>query len=175
MWLQVINKVKVTHQGEGHIKVKVKYLHPFKFYVAHTLCKQVVCIRLKCYLFPKVNRIAYKTEPRNIQPLSAADPGFPSWRQPTNLLFGQKIEENCMKIKKIVPRGWARVQNFIMYIRQQMTIYPFSMHFHISFAQCEWSLRLHKQNTMPKVNIDLTTIRPTLYRKNCIYKFNFKW
>ena len=44
MWLQVINKVKVTHQGEGHIKVKVKYLHPFKFYVAHTLCKWVVCI-----------------------------------------------------------------------------------------------------------------------------------
>ena len=90
MWLQVINKVKVTHQGEGHIKVKVKissslptlckilliltylssvcgyrslirsrshikvkvkYLHPFKFYVAHALCKRVVCIRLKCYLF----------------------------------------------------------------------------------------------------------------------------
>ena len=24
MWLQVINKVKVTHQGEGQIKVKVK-------------------------------------------------------------------------------------------------------------------------------------------------------
>ena len=24
MWLQVKNKVKVTHQGEGHIKVKVK-------------------------------------------------------------------------------------------------------------------------------------------------------
>ena len=24
MWLEVINKVKVTHQGEGHIKVKVK-------------------------------------------------------------------------------------------------------------------------------------------------------
>ena len=24
MWLQVINKVKVTHQGEDHIKVKVK-------------------------------------------------------------------------------------------------------------------------------------------------------
>ena len=24
MWLQVINKVKVTHQNEGHIKVKVK-------------------------------------------------------------------------------------------------------------------------------------------------------
>ena len=50
MWLQVINKVKVTHQGEGHIKFKVKYLHPFKFYVAHALCKRVVCIRLKCYL-----------------------------------------------------------------------------------------------------------------------------
>ena len=51
MWPKVINKVKVTHQGEGHIKVKVKYLHPFKFYVAHTLCKRVVCIRLKCCLF----------------------------------------------------------------------------------------------------------------------------
>ena len=50
MWLQVIHKVKVTHQGEGHIKFQVKYLHPFKFYVAHTLCKRVVCIRLKCYL-----------------------------------------------------------------------------------------------------------------------------
>ena len=24
MWIQVINKVKVTDQGEGHIKVKVK-------------------------------------------------------------------------------------------------------------------------------------------------------
>ena len=45
-----MNKVKVKHQGEGHIKVKVEYLHPFKFYVAHTLCKRVVCIRLKCYL-----------------------------------------------------------------------------------------------------------------------------
>ena len=51
MWLEVINKVKVTHQGEGHIKVKVRYLHPFKFYVVCTLCKWVVCIRLKCYLF----------------------------------------------------------------------------------------------------------------------------
>ena len=29
MWLQVINKVKVKHQGQGHIKVKVKYLLPF--------------------------------------------------------------------------------------------------------------------------------------------------
>ena len=51
MWLYVINKVKVTYQGEGHIKVKVKYLHPFKFYVAHALYKRVVCIRLKYYLF----------------------------------------------------------------------------------------------------------------------------
>ena len=24
MWLQVINKVKITHQGQGYIKVKVK-------------------------------------------------------------------------------------------------------------------------------------------------------
>ena len=28
IWLQVINKIKVTHQGEGHIKVKVK-IFPF--------------------------------------------------------------------------------------------------------------------------------------------------
>ena len=34
MWLQVINKVKVTHQGEGHIKVKVKISSSFP-----TLCK----------------------------------------------------------------------------------------------------------------------------------------
>ena len=51
IWLQVINKVKVTNQGEGHIKVKVKYLHPFKFYVAHTFCKRVVYIRLIAFLF----------------------------------------------------------------------------------------------------------------------------
>ena len=44
MWLQVINKVKVTHQDESHIKVKEKYLHPFQFYVAHTVSKCVVCI-----------------------------------------------------------------------------------------------------------------------------------
>ena len=50
IWLQVINKVKVTHQGEGHIKVKVKYLHPFKFYVGHTLGMRVVCIRLNAFL-----------------------------------------------------------------------------------------------------------------------------
>ena len=51
VWVQVINKVKFIHQHEGHIKVKAKYLHLCKFYVAHTLCKQVVFIRLKCYLF----------------------------------------------------------------------------------------------------------------------------
>ena len=34
MWLQVINKVKITHQGEGHIKVKVKISSSFP-----TLCK----------------------------------------------------------------------------------------------------------------------------------------
>ena len=43
MWLQVINKVKVTHQGEGHIKVKVKIgsfsnfscTYPMKIYNAN--------------------------------------------------------------------------------------------------------------------------------------------
>ena len=33
MWPKVINEVKVTHQAEGHIKVKVKYLLPFQLYV----------------------------------------------------------------------------------------------------------------------------------------------
>ena len=34
------------------MKVKVKYLHPFKLYVAHTLSlyKQVVCIQLNVFL-----------------------------------------------------------------------------------------------------------------------------
>ena len=34
MWLQAINKVKVTHQGKGHIKVKVKISSSLP-----TLCK----------------------------------------------------------------------------------------------------------------------------------------
>ena len=55
VWLQLINKVKFIHQGEGHIKVTVKYLHPFKFYVAHTFCKRVVCIRLNAFLFIYAN------------------------------------------------------------------------------------------------------------------------
>ena len=38
IWLQVINEVKVTHQGEGHIKVKVKMLTSFRI-----LCK-IICI-----------------------------------------------------------------------------------------------------------------------------------
>ena len=56
VWLQVINKVKFIHQGEGHIKVKVNYLHPFKFYAAHTFCH----IRI----YPKLSKpkgIAFKT------------------------------------------------------------------------------------------------------------------
>ena len=55
VWLQVINNVKFIHRGEGHIKVKVKYLHLFKFYVACTLCKQVVCIWLKCILVRRLD------------------------------------------------------------------------------------------------------------------------
>ena len=42
IWLQVINKVKVAHQGEGCIKVKVKYLLPFQLYA-------------KFYLFQHIN------------------------------------------------------------------------------------------------------------------------
>ena len=39
MWLQVINKVKVTHHGEGHIKVKVKIS-----YFLPTLCKVLLIL-----------------------------------------------------------------------------------------------------------------------------------
>ena len=38
---KVINKVKVTHQSQGHIKVKVKYLHPFQLYVKFYLFKHI--------------------------------------------------------------------------------------------------------------------------------------
>ena len=60
VWLQVIDKVKLIHQSEGHIKVKVKYLHPFKFYVAHTFCKLVVCIRLNEFLFVNYESMSTK-------------------------------------------------------------------------------------------------------------------
>ena len=50
VWLQVINRVKFIHQGEGHIKVKVKYLHPFKF-VCSPYSMQVGCLHLtECVL-----------------------------------------------------------------------------------------------------------------------------
>ena len=42
MWVQVINKVKVTHQGEGHTKVKVKISSSCQLYV-------------KFYLFLHIN------------------------------------------------------------------------------------------------------------------------
>ena len=51
VWLQVINKVKFIHQGEGDSKVKEKYLHSFRFYVGHTFCKRVVCILLNAFLY----------------------------------------------------------------------------------------------------------------------------
>ena len=35
MWLQVINMIKFTYQGEGHIKVKVKISNSFQFYVIY--------------------------------------------------------------------------------------------------------------------------------------------
>ena len=41
MLLQIINKIKVTHQGQGHIKVKAQISNFFQFYV-------------KFYLFPQI-------------------------------------------------------------------------------------------------------------------------
>ena len=48
IWLQVTNEVKVTHQGEGHVKVIVKYLLPLKFYD-------------KFYLFEHINPMCMAT------------------------------------------------------------------------------------------------------------------
>ena len=39
MWLQVINKVKVTYEGEGHIKVKGKISSSLP-----TLCKLLLVL-----------------------------------------------------------------------------------------------------------------------------------
>ena len=41
MWPKVINKVKVTNQGQSHIKVKVKYPLPFQLYVNFYLFKHI--------------------------------------------------------------------------------------------------------------------------------------
>ena len=41
MWPEVINKVKVTHQGQGHVKVKVKYILPFQLYGKFYLFKHI--------------------------------------------------------------------------------------------------------------------------------------
>ena len=41
MWPKIINKVKVTHQSQGHIKVKVKYLLPFQLYIKIYLSKHI--------------------------------------------------------------------------------------------------------------------------------------
>ena len=48
MWPKVINKVKVTHQGHGHIKVKVKYLLSFQLYVKFYLFKHInpLCVAI---------------------------------------------------------------------------------------------------------------------------------
>ena len=42
IWLQVINEVKVTHQVEGHIKVKVKISIPFQFYTKFYLFQHII-------------------------------------------------------------------------------------------------------------------------------------
>ena len=54
MWLQVINKVKVTHQGEGHIKVKVKYLLLFQLYVKFYLYFNILIL---CMWLKVINKV----------------------------------------------------------------------------------------------------------------------
>ena len=48
IWLQIINKVKVTHQGEGYIEIRVKISTPFQFHV-------------KFYLFQHINPVCVAT------------------------------------------------------------------------------------------------------------------
>ena len=45
MWLQDINKVKVTHQGQGHIKVKVKISSSLP-----TLCKMLLVLTYESFV-----------------------------------------------------------------------------------------------------------------------------
>ena len=50
MWLLIINNVKITHQDEGHIKVKVKIIKksPSQFYVTYQgQCEDQIEIKLK--------------------------------------------------------------------------------------------------------------------------------
>ena len=62
IWLQVINEVKVTHQGEGHIKVKVKIstsfpiLCQFLLFSTHysSVCDYKSLIRSSSYIKVKV-------------------------------------------------------------------------------------------------------------------------
>ena len=49
MWLQVMNKAKFTHQGEGHIKVKVKISTSLQI-LCSSYSLQAGGIRLKCVL-----------------------------------------------------------------------------------------------------------------------------
>ena len=42
IWLQVINEVEVTHQGEGHIKVKVKISTSFPIYAKFYLFQHII-------------------------------------------------------------------------------------------------------------------------------------
>ena len=43
IWLQVINEIKVTHQGEGHIKVKVKTSTSFPI-LCQVLFQHIICL-----------------------------------------------------------------------------------------------------------------------------------
>ena len=57
MWLQVINKVKVTHHSEGHIKVKVKVSSYVKFYLFQhikPLCGYMSLIMSRSHIKVKV-------------------------------------------------------------------------------------------------------------------------
>ena len=57
MWLQVINKVKVTHQGEGHTKVKVKNIYLLSnFHVKFCLFRHInpLCVATRSSSYFKV-------------------------------------------------------------------------------------------------------------------------
>ena len=55
IWLQVINEVKVTNQGEGHIKVKVKISTSFPI-----LCNPYFAAHLFQHIFPLCMAISHE-------------------------------------------------------------------------------------------------------------------
>ena len=74
IWLQVINEVKVTHQGEGHIKVKVKMSTSFPILCSPYFLQAGGLHSTECILVNGCAQLGCKTD---------------KWRQWEQLKFSQ--------------------------------------------------------------------------------------